>query len=511
YATARFLGITLFGGEFSLGHVVLVSAFLSFDLPITLGIGFFGVIIDQMAHSIFHTRMGFEARSARPTLHAIGVALVGTCFSLGVAALAFRAVGGRTPLTDVDLASAVPLITLFVVYGIAATLLGPAFSLLEAHAPLRDWLRQSLWHLFINLLVLPLSLVIAGTYSRTDYSVFTVFTVSLLVFMVLIRVLGVAQAKLEKRVREMATVSAIGQSITNSLDLPELLEAIHRHVGPLMDVSNFYVALYNEDYDELTFPLVYEDGQPARYRSRSASNGLTEYVLRTRAPLLIPADVPGAIKRLGLDVVAGEESQCWLGVPITIGDRALGVIAAQSQTQAYLYDSDDVDLLSTIASQTAVAIENAQLYASTRRRAAELAILNSVSTAVGSLLKLDQVMDAIVASVGPVVGCQKAAIFLVQEGGRNLTVAAARGLSQSYLDQLPTMMRAARGEGPLAIVERQPLIVNDVRTDPRFENYRAAAESEGIRALADMPLQARDHAIGTLSVYYAELHRFTVA
>ena len=512
YAAARFLGIILFGGEFSLGHVVLVSAFLSFDLPITLGIGFFGVIIDQIARSIFHTRMGFEARSVRTTLNAIGIALAGTCFSLGVAALAFRAVGGRTPLADVDLASAVPLITLFVVYCIAATLFGLVSSLYEGRVSLRDWLRQSLRHtLFINLLVLPLSLVIAGIYSRTDFSVFTVFAISLVAFMVLIRVLGVAQAKLEKRVREMATVSAIGQSITNSLDLPELLEAIQRHVGPLMDVSNFYVALYNEDYDELTFPLVYEDGQLARYRSRSASNGLTEYVLRTRAPLLIPADVPGAIKRLGLDVVAGEESQCWLGVPITIGERALGVITAQSQTQTYLYDSDDVDLLSTIASQTAVAIENAQLYASTRRRAAELAILNSVSTAVGSLLKLDQVMDAIVASVGPVVGCQKAAIFLVQEGGRSLTLAAARGLSQTYLDQLPTMMRSARGEGPLALVERQPLIVNDIRLDPRFENFRAAAESEGIRAFADMPLQARDHAIGTLAVYYTELHRFTVA
>jgi PAS domain S-box-containing protein len=299
--------------------------------------------------------------------------------------------------------------------------------------------------------------------------------------------------------------------VISSLDLPELLQAIHQHIGPLMDARNFYVALYDEGYDELIFPLAYEDGQPTRYRSRAMSNGLTEYVLRTRTPLLIPSDVSGAIQRLGLDVVTSEESACWLGVPITIGDRVLGVIAVQSQRQLNLYNAEDVELLSTIASQAAVAIENAQLYASTRRRAAELAILNSVSTAVGSTLNFDQVMDAIVTSVGPVVGCQKAAIFLVEEDGPGLKLSASRGLNKSFLAELPGMMLSARGEGSVSVVNWQPLIVNNLRLDPRFEKFRAAAEREGIRAFADVPLQARDKGIGMLAVYYSEPHRFTVA
>ena len=75
------------------------------------------------------------------------------------------------------------------------------------------------------------------------------------------------------------------------------------------------------------------------------------------------------------------------------------------------------------------------------------------------------------------VGCQKAAILLVQEGGRSLTPRAARGLSRSFLDQMPAMMRAVRGEGAVTGVERQPLIVGDVRSDPRFEPVRLAVEA----------------------------------
>ncbi len=529
YTSARLTIITLLGGDFSFGHIFLLAAFLSLGFPLAMAIGSIGIVLEQLARSLLHARLGLKARSISATLGAIGRALAYTFFSLGIAVLAFQVVGGRAPLADdQSLADAVPLITLLVVYALAAMLIraafpargpsawlraGPSASLrarLRAgrRAPLRQNIRQGM---LLDLLPLPLSLVIAAHYLRADFGLFVVFAISLMVFMALLLRADAAQATLAQRTRERASISAIGQAIVSSLDLPELLDAIHRHISPLMDARNFYVALYNEDYDELSFPLVYEDGQTTRYRSRSAGNGLTEYVLRTRTPLLIPSDVPGAIKRLGLEVVPGKEARSWLGVPITIGDRALGVITVQSHDQSNAYRADDVELLSTIASHAAVAIENAQLYASTRRRAAELAILNSVSTAVGSSLNLDQVMEAIVSSVGPVVGCQKAAILLVQESGRNFAPAAWRGLSRAFLEQMPALMRAARGDGATASVERQLLIVNNVRSDPRFEKFRAIAETEGIRAFADVPLQARDHVIGTLTVCYTEPHRFTVA
>ncbi len=514
YASARFLTVPLLGSKFSFSHALLLAVFLSFDLPIALWIGLVGVIIDQFARWVFQARIGHTARHVRATLGAGAKALARTTFSLGLAGLAFKAVGGQAPLIDPALPSVGSLVILYTVYAVAVTALNSTWALDASRAPPRRRARYNarrFVRVILFLLSLPLSLAIAAYYARGDFTLFSTLAVLLIVLMALIYGLSAARAALAKRSRERAAVTAVGQAIINSLDLPELLEAIHRHIGPLMDVHNFRVALYNEDYDELTFPLVYEDGQPARYRSRIAGNGLTEYVLHTRAPLSILSDVSGAVQRLGLSAIRDEESLCWLGVPITIGDRALGVITVQSRERSHVYTQDDVELLSTIATHAAVAIENAQLYASTRRRAAELAILNSVSTAVGSSLKLDRVMEAIITSVGPVVGCQKAAILLVTKGERGLEPAAARALSQAFLEQMPAMLRAARGEGSTTGAERQPLVVNDVRSDPRFEAYRSITDQEDIRAFADVPLQAREHVIGTLTVCYTDSHRFTVA
>ncbi|HET7087811.1 MAG TPA: GAF domain-containing protein [Anaerolineae bacterium] len=536
FILARLSTISFHGTGFSLSHVILVSAFLTLDLTVALWIGFAGTLVEHAARLALYARRAAEPGTARDALGAAGAALGEATFSMGAAGPAFYTLGGETPITEIDLSQAVPILALFVVYSAADTLfqatpLGgaraassrlfdPSTTLRAGFAQgrrgsrlsARDWLRQYLRTILVsNLLLLPLALIIASIYVRTDFPVFLVFVLFLVVVTLLIGVLGAAQWQLEKRLRERASVSAIGQALTSSLDLPELLEAIHKQIGSVMDVRNFYVALYNEDYDELSFPLVYEDGQAVRYRSRMAGNGLTEHVLHTRAPLLIPSDVAGAIRRLGLESIPGKEAHCWLGVPITTGERVLGVIAVQSHAQSNAYDADDVDLLTTIAIQTAVAIENAQLYASTRRRAAELAILNSVSTVVGSSLNLDQVMEAVVGSVGPVVGCQKAAILLLQNGGLNFAPTASRGLGQHFLQKMPAMLRLGRGEKQAAGSERQPLVVNDARADPRFEQFRALIDSESIRSFADMPLHARDHVIGTLAVFYTEPHRFTVA
>ena len=539
FILARLSTISFHGTGFSLSHVILVSAFLTLDLAVALWIGFAGTLVEHVARLASYARRAAEPGTARDALDPAGAALGEATFSVGAAGLAFHALGGGTPITEIDLSSAVPILALFVVYSAADTLFqatfsrpfDPSTSLRAGSAPhslrsgasqgrrgsrlsARDWLRHASrlrTILVSNLLLLPLALIIGSIYVRTDFPVFLVFVLFLVAVTLLIGVLGAAQSQLEKRLRERASVSAIGQALTNSLDLPELLEAIHKQIGSVMDVRNFYVALYNEDYDELSFPLVYEDGQAVRYHSRMTGNGLTEHVLHTRTPLLIPSDVAGASRRLGLESIPGKEAHCWLGVPITTGERVLGVIAVQSHVQSNAYDADDVDLLTTIAIQTAVAIENAQLYASTRRRAAELAILNSVSTVVGSSLNLDQVMEAVVGSVGPVVGCQKAAILLLQDGGLNFAPTASRGLGQHFLQKMPAMLRLGRGEKQAAGGERQPLVVNDARTDPRFEQFRVLIDSESIRAFADMPLHARDHVIGTLAVFYTEPHRFTVA
>jgi len=136
----------------------------------------------------------------------------------------------------------------------------------------------------------------------------------------------------------------------------------------LMDTTNFYIALYDEERDEVSFPIYAEGDQIRTAGSRRAGHGMTEYIIHSRQPLLLEDNVVERQAALGIESI-GTASQSWLGVPMMVGDRVVGVAAVQSYTTPRVYDERDRDLLSAIASQTAVVIENARLLQEAQTRA----------------------------------------------------------------------------------------------------------------------------------------------
>jgi hypothetical protein len=62
-----------------------------------------------------------------------------------------------------------------------------------------------------------------------------------------------ARTRLERRVRELNSLAAIGQAVANSLELSEVLQAIHEQTQQLMDARNFYIALRDENERRINF------------------------------------------------------------------------------------------------------------------------------------------------------------------------------------------------------------------------------------------------------------------
>jgi signal transduction histidine kinase len=168
-------------------------------------------------------------------------------------------------------------------------------------------------------------------------------------------------AERERRLTELAVLNEIGQAINSARSLEQVLETIYQETGRLMDTTNFYIALYDPQQDRVTFPLTIEDGQRAAWPPRRRGNGLTEYILQTQQPLLMAEQVGETVRSMGLDV-HGEPARSWLGVPILHEGQASGVIAVQTTDPDSPYDVEDLSILSAIANQAAIAIENARLY-----------------------------------------------------------------------------------------------------------------------------------------------------
>src|SRR5690606_37833032 len=122
--------------------------------------------------------------------------------------------------------------------------------------------------------------------------------------------------------------------------------------------------------------------------------GLTSQILRTGQPLLINEDIDRREQELGVQLI-GQRVRSYLGVPILAGQQPIGVVSVQSVEREGFFDESDVRLLTTLAANVGTAIENARLYAETRRRARETAALAEVGREISATLELPSILDRI--------------------------------------------------------------------------------------------------------------------
>ena len=515
-ATSTNLGITFQETEASFGNIFVTAAFLALGLDLALLVTIAGVTLGEVLQYVLRRQLGYTFRSARRMVMNVSLNLGLHGLSLLVGGWLYLALGGAIPIVEPDSNWAItflwnnplPLMGLYVGYFFVNYSLFMTYMWLE-HQPVHAYIRAH-WRVFVLLEFVPtwFSFLVAVAALNTPVGAFALLCFALIAAMFVPHNLSLSRARLDQRVRELDSLNAVGQAVANSLELPEVLEAIHGQVARLMDARNFYIALYNEAEQTISFPLAYEQDTPVQYGSRPFGEGLTEYVIRRGEPLLLKNDVPGFVRGLG-QTPHDLSVKAWLGVPIVMNERTLGVMAVQSTDQPNAYNESHREILVAIATQTATAIRNSQMYMAVRHQTTHLSILNSILSAINSTLDLEHMLNIIVTSVGQVMGNQKAAIYLVEDSGQTVRLAAAHNLSQDYISQSQHIPLGVN-ERSVVIATQDTLIVTDARTDSRMQPFRETFAAEGVRAFADVPLRVQSQAIGSLTVYYAEPHHFTV-
>ena len=170
-------------------------------------------------------------------------------------------------------------------------------------------------------------------------------------------------AKLSLEIHERLRSEKIQSALFNitrlasqSESLEQFYPAMHEIVGQLLEANNIYVAFIDEKNKQLDFPYrVDEQGDMAR--SRPMSNGLTEWVLASKAPVLLNESQINRLKQQNLAVVKGHAPKCWLGVPLIIKNKAVGVITLQSYDNTEAYSYKEQELLMFVSTHIAQALE----------------------------------------------------------------------------------------------------------------------------------------------------------
>ncbi len=137
-------------------------------------------------------------------------------------------------------------------------------------------------------------------------------------------------------------------AVNTTLDLDDLYATIHRSLGQIIDVTNFFIAIVDQEKRTLYFPYYSDtvDDDFSPITDFDTESSLTGLVVMEKKPVLLHAEE--LQERAAAHGVWGPVPLIWMGVPLLIRDKVIGVISVQSYTDPDNFSHADLDLLAAI-------------------------------------------------------------------------------------------------------------------------------------------------------------------
>jgi GAF domain-containing protein len=291
-------------------------------------------------------------------------------------------------------------------------------------------------------------------------------------------------------------------------DMQEFYAAVHAVVGELMPANNFFIALYDQERQLISWPYYADEldpdvPDPNKWDAFGSGDarGTTAYVLRVGEPQLLDHQrMRGLVEQGEIDLVGFTSEQAsWLGVPLQAEGRTAGVLVVQSYTQAIQYSEQDKELLAFVGQHVGAALSRARAIEETRQRNAELALINSVQEALAGELELQAIYDVVGDKLQEVFDAQVVDIGMYDEttGLIHFPYTIERGIR--YPDE-PTPLKEL-GFRRHVIQARETLLIDqDVHGAAETYGNPVLGSGEMPKSVLYVPLVAGNKATGAVSL-----------
>ena len=212
----------------------------------------------------------------------------------------------------------------------------------------------------LSLVALPYAVITPLTYGSLGWGAVLGLAFTGCIANMVARNLAHTQRRSQQQLQRLASLTNIGKTISLRFTTDQLLMTIYTECKKIVDCSLFTIALLDESTNELSFELDVREETILSKTRIAVGEGLNSWVVEHHEPLLIGSVAEEA--RFGVSAVPDTKpTESWLGVPMIARDRVVGVISVES-FRKNAFSNDDLLLLTAIANQAAVALENAHLY-----------------------------------------------------------------------------------------------------------------------------------------------------
>lgn len=218
-----------------------------------------------------------------------------------------------------------------------------------------------------------------------------------------------------KKNNELSAIYHFGKTLSRLAEPAALLDDIGNMLVKLFARENIFVALYNEIEKVITYPFFYVVNEQKEIESRPFGKDFTEFIIKSKKGIILNENLLSTLKLMGI-AHEKNEAKSLIAVPMIAGEKVLGVITIQDYFSENSFTQSQLELLTTIGSQAAIALENSYLYAEVTKSLQEKEmLLQEVHHRVKNNL---QVMSSLIKLQSRYIKDDKMLEILKETGGR---------------------------------------------------------------------------------------------
>ena len=178
------------------------------------------------------------------------------------------------------------------------------------------------------------------------------------------------QRAVQRQAERISVVNEVARHIGSTIEMDTLLELIYQQLSRTIPTDTYYVGIHPPSRDDIELLIVYDEGKHFPTQRIPLGRGLASSVIQRREPLLVRrlSVEKETLKIQALTVGADRISESWLGVPMLMADGFTGLLVVASY-KPDVFDADDLALLTNIAAQIALALDNARHHAQVEEQA----------------------------------------------------------------------------------------------------------------------------------------------
>ena len=310
-----------------------------------------------------------------------------------------------------------------------------------------------------------------------------------------------------RRAEELAALYATSQLITARLDVASVLERISRSVTDLIGSTGCGIGLLDPARLQLVNAAAHGfRSEEWRALSLPVGEGLMGRCAESGLAIRVD-DVRTDARSARRDVDEREGIRSMLCVPLRVAGTLLGVISAFS-TRAAAFSGHHQRVLEAFAEQAGIAIQNAQLFEESVRRARETRALFEAGRAVTASLDPGRTVHVVMEQARAVLGVESCGVMTFDAASGDLVLVASLDLSQEMKSRV--RIRPGQGITGMAVAELRPMQSEDLYDDPRVR-FPELPRASGLRSMLTAPMRVGDRAVGAIIVFRRDVHRFSPA